>query len=282
MTATRVGAVGFLNARPLVYGLERDPRFAVRFDLPSRCADLLHAGDIDLGLIPSIEYLRAPDADGYVIVPGLAIGSRGAVASVAIYTTREMRDVRSIALDTSSRTSVALTRVMCTRVFGIEPRLQDHGPDLVAMLERSDAALIIGDTALFEPGGPLELPARGGRGARQVDVVKIDLGELWTRTTGLPFVYAVWAGPAAAITSGTVAALQQARDLGCAHTREIAEAFFPDDLERQAVGDRYLRDNVRYALGPNERAGLERFYGYAAEAGVVPRALPPRFFGEQL
>jgi chorismate dehydratase len=282
MTPTRVGAVGFLNARPLVFGLDRDARFAVRFDLPSRCADLLHAGEIDLGLIPSIEYLRAPDADGYVIVPDLAIGSRGTVASVAIYTTREMRDVRTIALDTSSRTSVALTRVMCSRVFGIDPRLEDHGPDLVAMLERSDAALMIGDNALFEPGGPLELPAGGGRAARQVDVVKIDLGELWTRTTGLPFVYAVWAGRARVVSGDTVAALQRARDLGCAHTREIAEAFFPGDPDRQAVGERYLRDNVRYDLGSNERAGLERFYGYAVEAGVVPRARPPRFFGEQL
>jgi chorismate dehydratase len=282
MTATRVGAVGFLNARPLVYGLDRDPRFAVRFDLPSRCADLLHAGETDLGLIPSIEYLRAPRPSGYVIVPDLAIGSRGPVASVAIYTTRDMRDVRSIALDTSSRTSVALTRVMCSRVFGISPQLRDQGPDLTAMLRHSDAALVIGDKALFEPGGVLDLPADGERPARRVEVLKIDLGALWTRTTGLPFVYAVWAGRGEAVTRQTVVALQEARNLGCAHTREIVEAFFPGDPARQAVGDRYLRDNVRYHLGADERAGLERFYQYAAEAGVVPRAIPPRFFGEQL
>ena len=155
MTPTRVGAVGFLNARPLVYGLDRDERFAIRFDLPSRCADLLHAGAIDLGLIPSIEYLRAPGPEAYAIAPDLAIGSRGEVASVAIYSTREMRDVRSIALDTSSRTSVALTRVMCSLVFGIAPQLRDQGPDLAAMLQHNDAALIIGDKALFEPGGRL-------------------------------------------------------------------------------------------------------------------------------
>src|SRR3954471_13761423 len=108
MRAVRIGAVGYLNARPLVYELDRNPGFTVRFDLPARCADLLHAGEIDLGLIPSIEFLRSPAGpSAYRIVPDLAIGSRGPVASVAIYTTRDMADVRSIALDISSRTSVA-------------------------------------------------------------------------------------------------------------------------------------------------------------------------------
>ncbi len=97
MARVRLGAVEYLNARPLVYGLDDSPRFSLRFDVPSRCADLLHAGDIDLGLIPSIEYLRGPVP--YAIVPGLAIASRGPVASVALYTRREPRDVRSIAMD---------------------------------------------------------------------------------------------------------------------------------------------------------------------------------------
>lgn len=281
MTPVRIGAVGFLNARPLVYGLEYDPRFAVRYDVPSRCAQLLHAGDTDLGLIPSIEYQRAPAGVAYAIVPGVAIGSRGAVASVAIYTTRDMRDVRSIALDTSSRTSVALTRVMCARVFGIEPRLEHHGPNLAAMLADHDAALMIGDLALLTDAGPLDLPEGRGQQARRVDVQKIDLGELWLRTTGLPFVYAVWAGREGSLTAGHVAALQDARDLGCAQTRAIAELFFPGDPGRQSLGDKYLRDNIKYGLGAEERAGLERFYRYAAETGVIPRAIAPRFFGEQ-
>ena len=129
MSRIRIGAVGYLNARPLVYGLERDPRFDVRFDLPARCAELLHAGQTDLGLIPSIEYLRAPGGpDAYRVVPDLGVTSRGEVASVALFTTREMRDVRSISLDTSSRTSIALTRVMCARVFGIAPSFEAHAP----------------------------------------------------------------------------------------------------------------------------------------------------------
>src|SRR5437762_12270065 len=146
MKPVRLGAVGYLNARPLVFGLDRSPRFEVRFDVPSECARLLHAGEIDLGLIPSIEYLRG---DSYRIVPDLAIASRGPVASVALFTKRPMSDVRSIVMDTSSRTSVALARVLCARLFKIEPVFEAHEPDLAAMLARGDAALLIGDNALL-------------------------------------------------------------------------------------------------------------------------------------
>jgi len=114
------GRVGYLNARPLVYGLDTLPGFNLRFDVPSRCATLLHEGTIDVGLVPSIEYLRGP---GLRIVPGLAIASRGPVASVALYSAKDVRDVRSISLDTSSRTSVALVSVLCARSFHITPTL---------------------------------------------------------------------------------------------------------------------------------------------------------------
>jgi predicted solute-binding protein len=186
------------------------------------------------------------------------------------------RVVGSIALDTSSRTSVALTRVMCARVFGIAPTFESKGPDLPAMLARADAALIIGDTALFLHSGPIEIGQ--GTDARTVDVQKIDLGELWLSTTGLPFVYAFWAGPAGAIGPEEVQILQQTRDQSLARVHEISEVYFPGDPARQDVSDRYLRDNIKYSLGPDERAGLERFYHYAAEAGVVHQAATPLFF----
>jgi chorismate dehydratase len=173
MSRVRLGAVGYLNARPLVYGLDRAPQFDLRFDVPSKCAELLHEGAIDLGLIPSIEYNHPITRSEYSIVPGLAIASDGPVASVAIYSRRTIHDVRSIALDTSSRTSVALVRVLCKREFRIAPRLEHRGPDLDEMLAGCDAALIIGDNALVTEGD----------GATQ----KIDLGELWKQTTGLPF-----------------------------------------------------------------------------------------------
>jgi predicted solute-binding protein len=187
-----------------------------------------------------------------------------------------MRDVRSLALDTSSRTSVALTRVMCARVFRIDPAFEGHGPDLPAMLARADAALIIGDKALFLDSGPLVLGE--GASARTVQVEKIDLGELWLRSTGLPFVYAFWAGRPDAVGPAEVRTLQQTRDASLTRVRQISEFYFPGDPVRQDVSDRYLRDNIKYSLGPDARAGLELFYRYAAEAGVVPRAVTPKFF----
>jgi chorismate dehydratase len=275
MASVRIGAVEYLNARPLVFGLERDPRFIMRFDLPARCADLLHGGDIDVGLIPSIEFLRSPAGpSAYRIVPGLAIGSRGPVASVAIYTTRDMCDVRSIALDTSSRTSVALTTVMCQRVFGISPRFERRGPDLETMLGDCDAALIIGDLALFTNGGVHRA------GPHEVRVEKIDLGELWTSTTGLPFVYAFWAGRPSAVGPDEVAILQQTRDSACRVPQKVAATYYPGDPARQAIAEEYLRNNIKYGLGADECAGLERFYAYAAEAGLAPSAGAPALFDE--
>jgi chorismate dehydratase len=253
VTPVRLGAVGYLNARPLVYGLDREPRFELRYDIPSECARLLHAHTIDVGLIPSIEYLRGPQP--YAFVPGPAVTSRGPVASVAIYTRLEPRDIRTIAMDTSSRTSVALATVLLRRAFGVTPVAMPMAPDLDAMLGRADAALIIGDVALFlDPPAPIR---------------KIDLGELWTRETGLPFVYAVWAGWPGAITAEDVRLLQQARDRGVAGSDDVARAYYPDDPDRQAVASRYLRDNIRYGLGDEELDGLRTFYRYAAELGLA-------------
>jgi chorismate dehydratase len=257
MSVIRLGAVEYLNARPLVVGLDHNPAFDLRFDIPAQCAALLHSGAIDVGLIPSIEYLRG---DPYCIVPDLAVASRGAVASVALYTRRATADIRSIALDTSSRTSVALVKVLCARVFGIEPTFESHGPDLAAMLERADGALLIGDRALLQP--PVSDPL--------APLAKIDLGETWTRATGLPFVYAFWAGRPGALASHHVGALQRARDEGLASLEAVAAAYFSDPAER-ALGARYLRDNIWYRMGEDERAGLELFYRYAHELDLVPR-----------
>ena len=269
MTPVVLGAVGYLNARPLVHGLAGRSPFALRFDVPSRCADLLHEGAIDLGLIPSIEYLRSPVIAGqtadYAIVPGLAIVSHGPVASVMLYATKPLRQVRSIALDTSSRSSVALTRVLCDKAFGIRPRFEPHGPDLASMLARCDAALVIGDNALFIDPAVLSVSAT-------------DLGEAWTRLTGLPFVYAFWAGRPGAVSSEDVQALVEARDTGVLAIDEIAREYFPGEPDRQAAGARYLRDNIQYGLGPEEQAGLELFYRYAAEAGVVTSRRDVRFY----
>ena len=251
----RLGAVTYLNARPLVYGIEHQTeRFDLRYDIPSECARLLHAHETDVGLIPSIEYLRGPVP--YLMVPGPAVTSRGPVASVAIYTRREPRDIRTIAMDTSSRTSVALATVMLQRRFEVSATPVPMAPDLETMLAGADAALIIGDVALF-----LDHEAAGVR--------KIDLGEEWTAMTGLPFVYACWTGWPDAVSPEDVVALQRARDAGVAQSNAVAAAYFPDDTPRQAAARRYLRDNIRYVLGDDEIEGLETFFRYARELALV-------------
>lgn len=250
----RVGAVTYLNARPLVYGLEHSDRLSIRYDLPSECARLLHAHETDIGLIPSIEYLRGPSP--YWIVPGPAVTSRGPVASVAIFTRRQPHDIRTIAMDTSSRTSVALATILLRRRWDVAPAPAPMAPDLDAMLANADAALIIGDTALF-----LDHEAAG--------VSRIDLGHEWTAMTGLPFVYACWTGWPGAVTPHDVTVLQRARDAGIAQSHAVAAAYYPDDTPRQAVARRYLRDNIRYVLADDEVEGLRAFYRYASELGLA-------------
>ncbi|MGH9159168.1 MAG: menaquinone biosynthetic enzyme MqnA/MqnD family protein [Vicinamibacteraceae bacterium] len=264
MTRIRLGAVGYLNTRPLVHGLREQPStFDLRFDPPAVCADLLHTGQIDLGTIPSFEYLQRP---GYRVVPELAIASDGPVSSVALFTARPVDQVRSIALDTSSRTSAVLVKLLCRHRFGIHPTFDAQAPDLEAMLARSDAALLIGDAALFAEHERL--------GAQ-----KIDLGEAWTAMTGLPFVWAFWAGPETdAISPRICQLLREARDRGVAAVDEIARHFSQGNGTRSAVAATYLRTHIKYVLGPEHLEGVRRFHTLAVEGGLAPELRPVRFF----
>jgi chorismate dehydratase len=262
MGRLRLGAVEYLNARPLVYGLERHAdRFDLRYDIPARCAALLHAGEVDVGIVPSIEYLRG---DGYVAVPGVAIGSDGPVASVAIFSHLPVERIRTVALDASSRTSVALFRVLCARHFGISPEVRVMAPEPPRMLAACDAALLIGDAALL-----FDHDAAG--------VQKTDLGLAWQAYAGLPFVYAFWFGRPALLTAGDIDALGEACRMGVAHAEEVARQHFPDEPARAAIGARYLRDNVDFGFAERELAGLTRFYRDAADLGLVPAGREPRF-----
>jgi len=260
----RVGSVSYLNARPLAHHLNRWPsRFTVRYDVPSRCAALLHEGAIDLGLIPSIEYLSGD----YRIVPDIGVVSDGPVASVALFTRVPVANVRSIALDTSSRTSTALIRVLCARHFDVQPEFVAHDPDVEAMVRRCDAALVIGDRALFADAAAL--------GAD-----KIDLGAEWLAMTGLPFVYAFWAGPPGVVDDEDVARLQEARDAGVRDIDEVVAAFFPGDPDRQHIGACYLRENIRFGLRDRELQGFELFARLASEVEAAPGPRRTRLYGD--
>lgn len=261
----RLGAVDYLNVRPLVYQLDhQSDRLSLRFDVPSVCARLLDAGDIDLGMVPTITYLDRP---GDRIVPGVCIGSEGAVASVALFHRRPLREVRSVALDTSSRTSAALTRILCARRFEINPAFVPHQPDLENMLSLADAALLIGDPALF-----VDYQAAGA--------MKTDLGAEWTAMTDLPFVWAFWSGREGAAPPDVVTLLQNAAVDGMQHSDAIADAYLAGDADRQAIGRRYLRENLMFRLTPRAIAGLETYYREAVALGVAPREHHPEFFQE--
>lgn len=271
MRPARLGAVSYLNTRPLVRGLdERPDLFTVRFDVPSVCAALLHEGTVDVGLIPAIEYLRGD----YAIVPDLAIGSDGPVASVALFTSVPIEQVRTLALDPSSRTSVALTRILCARRWQITPEFMFADSTTSGLVEHSegaavgravDAVLLIGDAAL-----DLDHDSIG--------LAKIDLGTEWQAMTGLPFVYAVWAGRPDALDREQVAALQQARRRGEGEVAVIARETGEGSPDRERRNLEYLRDTLKYGLGEREVAGLERFHALAVDLGVAPAIRPLRFF----
>jgi chorismate dehydratase len=262
MNPVRLGAVSYLNTKPLVHGLaERPDLFSVRFDVPSLCAALLHEGRIDLGLIPAIEYLRGD----YRVVPGVAIGSDGPVSSVAIFSKVPIESITTLAMDISSRTSVALTRILCARYWTIAPKLTPADPEMRAMLSRADAALIIGDPALH-----IDAAAHG--------LLKIDLGQEWKAFTGLPFVYAMWCGRDGACAAEHVAELNAARERGVADLAAIARAEGGGEAAREQQALRYLSDNLKYGLGEAEIAGLRRFHELAVEQGLVPGGRLLRFY----
>jgi chorismate dehydratase len=264
VTALRLGAVSYLNTKPLVYGLDAYPdQFDVRFDVPAKCATLLHEGRVDLGLIPAIEYLRGPE--DYWIVPGISIGSEGDIASVAVFSKVPVGKIATISLDLSSRTSVALTRILCAKRWGIRPAFTPADPDLKTMLERADAALVIGDPALAID-------------AARLGVLKLDLGAEWDALTGLPFVYAMWTGRRGVATEAHSRALQDARDRGVANLPTIAREVGDGDPAREDQALRYLRDNLRYGLGEREAAGLRRFHELGVEIGLSPVLKPLQFY----
>ena len=264
MSAIRLSAVEYLNARPLVEGLEDHPDlFKVEFAVPAKCAAALHEGAADLGLIPSIEYLHRPD---YRIVPDIAVASNGPVASVALFSKRPATAIRSIAVDSSSRTAVALLRILCAQWFEISPTFVKMRPDLSPMLKRCDAALLIGDRALYTEH-------------ETVGLEKIDLGEEWTAMTNKPFVWAFWVGRSGCVEASHLEALRAARARGVESLDAIADRFAPKDEDDGAeIARAYLHDNVSYALDEGGLGGLKKFFDTAADLAVVPASGKLRFY----
>jgi len=251
----KVCAVSYLNTSPLVWGmLHGDQRgaFDLEFRIPSECARVVATGAADIGIIPSVELNR----HDYGRVRGLGIASRGPVRSILLVSTRPFDQIQTLAADVSSRTSVALARIILSRRYGVEPRMTSLAPDLDQMLAVTDAGLIIGDPALHVNPATL-------------DYNVLDLGAAWTDMTGFPMVFAIWAGRKEAITAEVEDVFLASYEFGRVHLNDIVctEAVrrnIPLDLARE-----YLTRHIICELGAGEYRGLELFLDYARREQIA-------------
>lgn len=259
----RIGAVNYLNSKPLVYGLdELAPEVQVLYDLPSRLADSLAAGRLDAALIPSIEFFRTP---GYTIVSDACVACEGPVLSVKLHFRVPPDEVRRVALDEGSRSSIALARVLLRDSVGIAPQWESLPIGCGMDATDADAVLLIGDRAIQSSE-----QATGGREIPDGFVEVWDLGERWCQWTKLPFVFAMWVARPGTDPVEAAAVLSAARDRGVEHLEEIAAQAASALGIGTELATRYLRDNLHFALGKRERDGLMRFYQLCVEHGLAP------------
>jgi chorismate dehydratase len=261
-TPIRIGAVNYLNTKPLICDLEDlAPEAELVLDVPSRLAESLRAGDLDVALIPVIEYFRA---GSYSIVPNISIASRGPVLSVTLFSRVPWSAIRRVALDEGSRTSAALTQVLLRQRHGVRPEIRPLPLEQSAEEADADAVLLIGDRAM--------------RACLPGFAHAFDLGQEWHDWTGLPFVYAVWAVRAGADLGPVEAALHEARRRGCARVGPIAHREAPHLGLDAGFCRRYLANIIHFDLGPREQAGLQQYYLLACELGLAPRGVHLEFY----
>ncbi len=256
MAPVRVSAISYLNTVPLIRGLLREPppNLEVSFTVPSHCADLLRSGEADVGLIPAIEYQRIP---GLVVLGDAAIATRRGVRSILLLAGKPLREVRTVAADTSSRTSVALVEVLFRMRLGRAVKMIASLPDPPAMLRECDAALVIGDPALRYALEPIQ------------GVTAHDLAADWNFLTRKSFVFAFWAARREAATAELVEVFQRSREEGLAQMDQIVKEEsesrrLPAELVRS-----YLTDNIHFVLDAGCLDGLAEFYRLAHQFGIT-------------
>lgn len=293
MAKLRISVVEYLNTAPLVWGFTEGPlagKYELSFTVPSQCAEALRRGDVDVAIMPAIEYQRM---EGMVILPGMSVAAKGEVRSILVVSKKPIDRAKRIALDTSSRSSSALVRLLAAGDWGIEPEFVEAAPDASAMLADADAALVIGDPALrialkmeflFAKtpraglsgvccqGDADELPVPGFP-----SVFVYDVAYQWREMTGKPCVLAIWAGRREKITPEVVADFQASKEFGLAHIEDIAEAASVKlDLPASSL-ESYLRDNIDFSLDEENLEGLKLYFEKCAAAGLIPRARPIEF-----
>ncbi len=240
-----IGAVSYLNTVPLVWGMLHGPQreqVELSFSIPSTCAEHLERGRIQIGLVPVAEIAR----QGLDSIPGLGISCFGPVRSILLFSRVPWREVRTMAADLSSRTSVQLARIILRERYGAEPRISPHEPILSEMLASADAALLIGDPALrIEP--------------EQLSFDWLDLGAEWLALTGLPMVFATWAGKPGVALKSLSAITHGSYQFGKARLAEIVEREHRNRQITKELAERYLRQHIHFEIGAKEEQGLQAF-----------------------
>ncbi len=253
MPPLRLSVVQYLNTVPLIWGMlhgKQRGKFELQLTVPSGCADAVAQHHADVGIVPSIEYQRL---DGVEILPGMSIASKREVKSVLLLSRMPIEQVRTVALDESSRTSAALVRILMQTFYSRCVHFSPAAPEPGEMLRHADAALLIGDPALTYSGS-----------------AKIyDLASEWRGFTGLPFVFAVWMGHSSANLSGQRADFAQSLDFGLAHIDDIAAECAPKLGMTPSAVKVYLTQNIDYSLDEENQQGLKLFYKLAHEVGII-------------
>lgn len=283
MRKLRISVVQYLNTAPLVYGFTNGPlkdKYDLSFTIPSQCADDLRDGRADVAIIPAIEFQRI---DNLVVLPDVAIAAKRRVRSLLIVSRKPIQEVKSLALDRSSRSTQALTRILCAEHWRILPRFYEETLATSTMLERADAALLIGDPALrlaiscasyasLGPSGELLCNAdKAGINATGT-LYLYDVVQEWRRLTGLPAVLAIWAARPETITPEIAADFAASKEYGMANISKIGAVAAGEQGLPAAEFVNYLRENIDFTLDQENLAGLELYYCLAAKLGLIPRA----------
>jgi len=282
----RISIVEYLNTAPLVAGFTHGPssgKFELSFTVPSQCAEALRSGAVDVAIIPAIEYQRIPDL---VILPNLSIASKRSVRSLLLISKKPLHKAARIALDRSSRSTQALTRILCEKHWHIAPEFLEAAPDLPVMLREADAALLIGDPALrlaiatdsqsrHDASGERVLPASAAGLSGPGPLFIYDIVEEWFAFAGLPAVLAVWAARRDVVTPELVQDFQDSLAFGLEHLDAIAARAAATMHLPAAELRRYLAENIDYHLDEENLQGLVRYYRYASELGLITVSLRP-------
>jgi predicted solute-binding protein len=275
VTKTKISIVRYLNAAPLAWGILEGAQagdFEPVLSTPAECADQLTSGAVDIGLIPSIEYQRIKGAKA---IPGPVIACRHRVRSVLLISTKPLWEVKTVACDSGSRTSVVLARILMNEFYQSKPEFRTAEPDLARMLSQCDAAVIIGDNALKFMEDNEQPNAEKQKAYLKLSpepLLVFDLVERWKVLTGLPFVFAFWTARPGFQNKGVIDLLKASRDFGVANTTVIAERYAETLSIKKEYLQEYLDRNVSYYTDDECVEGLRQFYEKAAHIGAIPSA----------